>query len=133
MSFVLSALSLIWVLAVISPQVYRPLMLLIAVWAIFRAHPFTGRFGTAIDTLWVIAALFGLGWPLFQGEPFLYRAASPTSGDIVAGVLAIIVVLEAARRTTGWILRPLPLRFLRMRSRGRGCFDWPGRPGPPRL
>jgi len=37
--FLLSALSLVWVLFVISPQVYRPLMLLLGVWAIFRAKP----------------------------------------------------------------------------------------------
>jgi hypothetical protein len=69
--FLLSALSLVWVLVVISPQVYRPLMLLIGVWAIFRVHTTRGKFGPVVDTLWVIAALFGLGWPLAQGEPFL--------------------------------------------------------------
>jgi len=111
-AFALSALSLVWVLFVISPQVYRPLMLLIAVWAIMRAHPTKGRFGPAVDTVWVVAALFGLGWPLAQGEPFLYRAANPAGGDIVAGVLAILVVLEAARRTTGWILPASAAAFL---------------------
>ncbi|HEX5217077.1 MAG TPA: TRAP transporter fused permease subunit, partial [Vicinamibacterales bacterium] len=102
--FLLSALSLVWVLFVISPQVYRPLMLLLGVWAIFRARPTAGRYGPAIDTLWVIAGLIGLGWPLANGEAFLYRAASPTGGDVLAGVLAIAVILEATRRTTGWIL-----------------------------
>jgi TRAP-type uncharacterized transport system fused permease subunit len=91
------------VLFVISPQVYRPLMLLLGVWAIFRAKPTSGRYGPAIDTLWVIAGLIGLGWPLANGEAFLYRAASPTGGDVLAGVLAIVVILEATRRTTGWI------------------------------
>ena len=102
--FLLSALSLVWVLAVISPQVYRPLMLLIGVWAIVRTRPTSGRYGPAIDTLWVVAAIVGLGWPLAQGEAFLYRAANPTGGDVLAGVLALVVVLEAARRSTGWIL-----------------------------
>jgi TRAP transporter 4TM/12TM fusion protein len=102
--FLLSALSLVWVLTVISPQVYRPLMLLIGVWATFRLKPTSGRWGLAIDTVWVVAALFGLGWPLAAGEPFLYRAATPTGGDVLAGLVAMLVVLEAARRTTGWIL-----------------------------
>ncbi len=56
--FLLSALSLVWVLVVISPQTYRPLMLLIGVWAIFRAKPTAGRWGPAIDTLWVDRARF---------------------------------------------------------------------------
>ncbi len=100
----LSALSLYWVLFVISPQVYRPLMLLVGVWATFRVKPTEGRWGPAIDTAWVIAAIFGLGWPLASGEPFLYRAANPTGGDLLAGVLALVVICEAARRMTGWIL-----------------------------
>jgi TRAP transporter 4TM/12TM fusion protein len=102
--FLLSALSLYWVLFVISPQVYRPLMLLVGVWATFRVKPTAGRWGPAIDTAWVVAAIFGLGWPLAAGDPFLYRAANPTPGDILAGVLAMVVICEAARRTTGWIL-----------------------------
>ena len=116
MSFVftalLSALALIWVLVVISPQVYRPLMLLIGVWAILRTYPAKGRYGPAVDTLWVIAALFSLGWPLAQGEAFLYRAANPTGGDVVAGIVAMLVVLEATRRTTGWILPISAAAFL---------------------
>ncbi len=79
-------------------------MLLVGVWATFRVKPTAGRWGPAIDTLWVIAAIFSLGWPLAAGDPFLYRAANPTPGDILAGVLAMIVICEAARRTTGWIL-----------------------------
>ena len=65
-----------------------------------------------IDTLWVIAALLGLGWPLANGDPFLYRATNPTGGDILCGVLAMAAVLEAARRTTGWILPISAVAFL---------------------
>src|SRR5207344_2884746 len=36
LSALLSVLSLAWVLVVISPQTYRPLMLLLGVWAIIR-------------------------------------------------------------------------------------------------
>jgi TRAP transporter 4TM/12TM fusion protein len=108
----LSALSLAWVLVVISPQTYRPLMLLLGVWATFRAFPAGGRWGLAIDTAWVAAALLGLGWPLAGGEAFLYRSASPTGGDVLCGVLAMAVVLEAARRTTGWILPAVAIGFL---------------------
>jgi TRAP transporter 4TM/12TM fusion protein len=118
LSLLLSVLSLAWVLVVISPQVYRPLMLLIGAWAIIRTVPTKGRFGQAIDAAWVAAALFGLGWPLAQGEAFLYRAASPTGGDILAGVLAILVVLEVARRATGWILPVASACFLAYAAAG---------------
>ncbi len=104
LAFLLSALSVVWVLMVISPQTYRPLMLLIGVWASLRLTPTGGRWGGAIDLMWVVAALVGLGWPLAQGDAFWYRATSPTGGDLVAGVLALLVVVEATRRTTGWAL-----------------------------
>jgi len=112
LSFLLSAFALTWVLVVISPQTYRPLMLFVGVWAILRAFPTRGRWGGAVDLVWVVLAIFGLGWPLANGEAFLYRAASPTGGDILAGLAAMLVVLEAARRTTGWILPLSAIGFL---------------------
>ena len=112
LAFLLSALSLLWVLIVISPQTYRPLMLLVGVWASLRLKPTEGRWGGAIDLVWVVAALIGLGWPLAQGEAFWYRATAPTGGDVLAGVLALLVVIEATRRTTGWALPLVTLLFL---------------------
>jgi TRAP transporter 4TM/12TM fusion protein len=118
--FLLSALSLVWTVAIISPQVYRPLMLLIGVWAILRAYPTKARGGALFDTLLVVVALFGLGWPLAQGQAFLYRAATPTGGDVLAGIAAIFVILEAARRTTGWILPVSAAAFLVYAAAGQG-------------
>lgn len=108
----LSALSLLWVLIVISPYTYRPLMVLIGVWATFRVKPLPGRFGGAVDLLWVIAALFGLGWPLAQGDAFWTRSTTPLPADMLAGVMALAVIAEAVRRTTGWILPIISVLFL---------------------
>jgi TRAP transporter 4TM/12TM fusion protein len=112
LSFLLSALSLAWVLTVISPQTYRPLMLLVGVWATLRLKPAAGRWGPAADLLLVLLALFGLGWPLAQGEAFWYRTANPTGGDVAAGVAALLVIIEAARRTTGWALPIVTVTFV---------------------
>ena len=112
LSFLLSALSLVWVLAVISPQTYRPLMLLVGVWATLRLKPTAGRWGPVLDLVWVVIALFGLGWPLAQGEAFWYRAANPAGGDMLAGIAALLVITEAARRTTGWALPIVTTGFL---------------------
>ena len=112
LSFLLSALSLVWVLATISPQTYRPLMLLVGVWATFRVKPTAGRWGPALDLVWVVVALFGLGWPLAQGEAFWYRAANPAGGDMIAGVAALLAITEAARRTTGRALPVVTAGFL---------------------
>lgn len=112
LAFLLSALSVLWVLITISPQTYRPLMLLVGVWASLRFKPTAGRWGGAVDLVWVVAALFGLGWPLAQGDAFWYRATTPTGGDLLAGVVAILAVIEATRRTTGWALPIVTAVFL---------------------
>jgi TRAP transporter 4TM/12TM fusion protein len=108
----LSALALVWVFAVITPQVYRPLMLLVGVVAILLGKRLSGQTGLVVDGLWIVAAVIGLGWPLWQGDALLYRAATPTTGDVVAGLLAIAVILEVTRRTTGWILPISAIIFL---------------------
>ena len=59
-----------------------------------------------------LLAAAALGWPLAQGEPFLYRAATPTAIDLAAGAVAIALVLEATRRTVGWVLPVTALAFL---------------------
>jgi TRAP transporter 4TM/12TM fusion protein len=112
LSILLCALSLAWVVAVISPQVYRPLILLVGILATFFHKPSTNRWGALIDAAWISAALFGLIWPLAGGEAFLYRAATPSTGDVVAGGLTIVVILEAARRTTGLALPIVAVSFL---------------------
>ena len=120
LSALLSVLSLLWALIAINPQTYRPLMLLIGAWAIIRSTPTKGKFGQAIDAVWVTAALFSLGWPLAQGEAFFHRAANPLPADLVAGAAAIVVVLEAARRAAGWIPPIVTAAFLTYAMFGRG-------------
>ncbi len=112
LAFLLSALSLAWVLFVIPPQTYRPLVLLVGVWATLRLKPAAGRWGPAIDLVWGVLTMFGLGWPLAQGEAFWYRAANPTGGDVAAGMAALLVITEAVRRTTGWALPIVTVGFL---------------------
>ncbi|HEV2127075.1 MAG TPA: TRAP transporter fused permease subunit [Thermomicrobiales bacterium] len=54
----------------------------------------------ALVVLSVIAALY----PLWDFDNFIYRAARPNETDVLMGVLLILLVVEATRRTVGWIL-----------------------------
>jgi len=73
----------------------------------FLLFPVAKRFRHRV--LWWdwIAAAFSLvivGNMLFGGDAFLERAIDPTALDKVLGVALILMVLEAARRTSGWIM-----------------------------
>jgi TRAP transporter 4TM/12TM fusion protein len=105
----LSAYALYWVVAIVEPQIYRVSFLLISLVLTFLLYPArsTPRGMQRVQILdWVLiaSALFALVWPLVDFRNFVFRAAEPGRMDLIGGVLAIFLVLEATRRTVGWIL-----------------------------
>lgn len=66
----------------------------------------------AVDLLFVLASVLGLGWVFWDFERFVYRQVVPNTYDIVFGILTILAVLEATRRTTGWPLVLLAVAFV---------------------
>jgi TRAP transporter 4TM/12TM fusion protein len=54
--------------------------------------------GVALATLTVVVCLYLAA----ENQELVRRSGSPTSMDLIAGTLAIFLVLELARRTTGW-------------------------------
>ena len=64
---------------------------------------------------WVLAAVaFVVGaYPLFGGfDEFLNRQGQLTTLDVIAGSLLLLLILEACRRTTGWVLPVVCLAFI---------------------
>jgi len=134
-AFALAAYALYWVVAIVAPQTYRPSFLLLALVLTFLAYP-TGRSriattdeGTpearplqaalpqplhwrALDWVFIGGSIAPLIWPILQGNSFIYRAATPTSVDLVLGCTLVVVVLEATRRTVGPTLPITALVFL---------------------
>ena len=63
----------------------------------------------------VLLALLGVAtivYMLFDFEEFIYRAVTPTSWDLIFGVIFILLVLEVARRATGWVMPFICVLFL---------------------
>ena len=58
----------------------------------------------AVDGLCIALAVAALAWPIVDFDAFVFRAATPTTLDLVLGAITTLLVLEATRRTTGWIL-----------------------------
>src|SRR5688572_2789810 len=101
----LSVYALIWVVTIVQPQVYRVSFLLIALVLTFLLYPFRqGQKLHIIDLLLIGLTLLALVWPLVDFDEFIYRAAEPRLMDLVGGTLTVLIVLEATRRTVGWIL-----------------------------
>jgi TRAP transporter 4TM/12TM fusion protein len=102
----LSVYSLIWVVTIVEPQIYRVSFLLIALVLTFLLYPArqAHRRIHLLDWLMIAATLMAFVWPLIDFREFVYRAAEPGWMDLVGGTLAVLIVLEATRRTVGWIL-----------------------------
>jgi TRAP transporter 4TM/12TM fusion protein len=101
----LSVYALIWVVTIVQPQVYRVSFLLVALVLTFLIYPARkGQKLGVVDGLMITLTLFAFVWPLIDFRGFIYRAAEPGWMDLAGGTLAIFIVLEATRRTVGWIL-----------------------------
>jgi TRAP transporter 4TM/12TM fusion protein len=105
----LALYSLYWVVGIVQPLVYRASFLLIVLVLSFLFYP-GSESGTArrrvspLDWLLAVLAVASLAWPLIDFDNFIYRAADPTSRDMALGAICILLVLEATRRTAGWVL-----------------------------
>ncbi|GAA2831004.1 TRAP transporter permease [Kribbella solani] len=65
-----------------------------------------------IDWILAIVALAVCVYPLFGFDGFLERRQEPTTLDVITGALLLILLLEACRRTTGWVLPAFSLLFI---------------------
>ena len=112
----LSFYALYWVLFIVQPQVYRVSFLLVVLVLTFLYFPRQrGRLDRGVDAIdWclVAAAIGALAWPLVDFDRFVYRAARPWPIDLALGAATIVLVLEATRRTVGWILPGTAAAFL---------------------
>jgi TRAP transporter 4TM/12TM fusion protein len=81
----------------------------------FLLFPLAERFRHRIQIWDVIPCILAVGimaYALFEGDDFTDRAAVPERWDIILGVIFIVLVLEAARRTTGWIMPFVAILFV---------------------
>ena len=112
----LSLYSLYWVLFIVQPQIYRVSFLLVALVLIFLLFPArsaraSGRV-TLADWALVGGTVVALSWPILDFSRFIYRAADPLPVDVALGGLTILLVLEATRRSVGWILPATAIAFI---------------------
>jgi TRAP transporter 4TM/12TM fusion protein len=81
----------------------------------FLLFPVAARFRNRIQAWDVIAAAAAvaiLGYAIWGGEDFTDRATLPLPLDVVLGVIFIVLLLEATRRTSGWIMPAVAIMFI---------------------
>ncbi|MBA2248405.1 MAG: TRAP transporter fused permease subunit, partial [Chloroflexia bacterium] len=91
----------------ISTQIYRTTFLGFALVLTFLLYPWRqgrGRRVSIVDLALCAASIAVAVYPILDFDEFIYRAARPNETDVWMGTLCIALILEATRRTIGWIL-----------------------------
>ena len=86
-----------------------------ALFLVFLLFPAVKRLRHKFSLIDLICALVGVATSIYAlagGDSFLDRSTAPNTIDIVMGVALIVLVLEAARRSTGWIMPMVCVLFL---------------------
>jgi TRAP transporter 4TM/12TM fusion protein len=120
----LSCYALYWVLNPLPAQIYRTSFLALALamtFVLYRARGSShepdreGRRSDnpdVTDYLLSVLSIVALGYTLVIFDEFVRRAARPETLDLVFGAITILLVLEATRRTVGWILPAICVVFV---------------------
>ena len=114
-AFVMSAFHLYTAYAIVPTQTLRPVHVGFVLFLCFLVFPLSSRFRHRIMWWdWGAAALaIGIVVYLIRGgDDFTDRNTSPAPWDIAFGIALIVLVMEAMRRTTGWIMPVITACFI---------------------
>ncbi len=100
---------------IVPAQILRAIHVAFVLFLLFLLFPAAKRFQARITWLDVALSLLGvatIAWVLVDFDDFIERAVTPTRWDLFLGVSLILLVLEATRRTSGWILTFVVVCFI---------------------
>src|SRR5213080_4434063 len=100
---------------IVRTEALRAIHVAFVLFLCFLIFPVSRRFRHRVMAWdWALAAL-GVAIALYlvaNGDDFFDRSILPNSWDVVFGVALIVLVMEAMRRATGWIMPVITLCFL---------------------
>jgi TRAP transporter 4TM/12TM fusion protein len=100
---------------IIATYLLRPLHVGMVLALIYMLFPMAPGLRSRINPLdWICAALslLVIGYIVYQGPEFGDRAIDPDPLDFAVGLVLIVLLLEATRRSTGWIMPVVSLLFI---------------------
>jgi TRAP transporter 4TM/12TM fusion protein len=101
--------------AIVRPEHLRAIHVAFVLFLTFLIFPMTRRFRHRVmvwDWLLALAAVASAAYLIAGGDEFFDRSIVPNDWDIAFGVLLVVLILEAMRRTTGWIMPIVTVCFL---------------------
>ncbi|MBV9360568.1 MAG: TRAP transporter fused permease subunit [Betaproteobacteria bacterium] len=101
--------------AIVRTEVMRATHVAFALFLCFLIFPVARRFRHRVMPWDWVLGLLGVAvcaWLVSQGDDFFDRSITPNDWDIFFGVALIVLVLEAMRRATGWIMPLITVGFL---------------------
>jgi TRAP transporter 4TM/12TM fusion protein len=101
--------------SIVPTFILRPVHVGFTLFLSFLLFPMLPRFRHHIKWWDVAGALLGvavIAYMLYWGEEFGDRATSPMMWDQIFGAVLIVLILEAARRTSGWIMPFVVVLFI---------------------
>jgi TRAP transporter 4TM/12TM fusion protein len=111
----MSLIHLYAAIGIIMTQVLRGIHVMFVLFLSFLVFPSFKRFKNRIIWYDFVLALLGIAvivYMLIDFDDFIYRSVVPNFWDKFFGVILILLVLEATRRTTGWIMTGVVIAFL---------------------
>ena len=113
--FVMSAFHLYTAWAIVATQTLRPVHVGFVLFLCFLLFPLAPRFRHRImwwDWLAAALSIAIVVYLIVGGDDFTDRNTSPLPWDIFFGVALVVMVLEAMRRTNGWIMPVITSCFI---------------------
>ena len=114
-AFVMSAFHLYTAYAIVPTQTLRPVHVAFVLFLCFLVFPVATRFRHRIMAWdWLAAALSiaVAAYLIHGGDDITDRNTAPNLVDIAFGVMLIALVLEAMRRTSGWVMPAIASAFI---------------------
>jgi TRAP transporter 4TM/12TM fusion protein len=112
---VMSLFHLYTAYAIVRPEYLRSIHLAFVLFLAFLIFPVARRFRHRVmwwDWLLAVAGVATTVYLIAGGDEFFDRSIVPNDWDIAFGVTLVLLILEAMRRTTGWILPFVTICFL---------------------
>src|SRR3954467_2210678 len=100
---------------IVRTEVLRATHVAFVLFLTFLIFPVARRFRHRVMPWDWLLALLGVavcGYLVLQGDDFFDRSITPKDWDVFFGVGLIVLVLEAMRRSTGWIMPVITICFL---------------------